>query len=251
MDATVHISENIQELTKLAAQHFVDLVIEAVRKKGRFTVALSGGSTPKSLYSLLASQREPFRTKLPWERIEFFWGDERHVAPDHPDSNYRMAWEAMLSHAPVPTPNIHRIKTEYPDAAKVAEDYETELRTSFKLTTERLPRFDLILLGMGADGHIASLFPGSPVIRETRKLVAAVWIDQVQSSRITLTPPVLTNATTVIFLVSGSAKTGALHEALEGNEDFERLPAQVIKTSKGSVLWFVDQAAAKSLQRQN
>ncbi|HEX7294813.1 MAG TPA: 6-phosphogluconolactonase [Pyrinomonadaceae bacterium] len=251
MDTTVHISENILELTKLAAEHFVDLAVASVREKGLFTVALSGGSTPKSLYSLLASETAPFRAQLPWGEIAFFWGDERHVPPDHPDSNYRMAWDAMLSHVPVPTSNIHRIKSEYPDAGKVAEEYETELCTFLDLPSERLPRFDLILLGMGSDGHIASLFPGSPVTRETKKLVAAVWIDKLQSSRITLTPPVLINAASAFFLVSGAAKAVALHKVLEGDEDFERLPAQVMRTSKGSVRWFVDQSAAALLHGQN
>ena len=247
MDVSIQITENIAELSRLAAERFVQLAIATVQEKERFTVALAGGSTPKSLYSLLANPEEPFSAQLPWDRIGFFWGDERHVPPDHPDSNYRMAWESMLSHAPVPAANIHRIKGEYLDATKAAEDYEGVLQRVFNLRPGQLPRFDLILLGLGSDGHTASLFPGSAVLHEKKKLVAAVWIEKLGTSRITLTPPVLINAAVVIFLVSGSAKADALHEVLEGNQDYERLPARLIRANEGRVLWLVDQGAAMLL----
>jgi 6-phosphogluconolactonase len=157
--AAIQVAANLQELSTLAAEQFMRSAVEAVREKGLFTVALVGGSTPRSLYTLLANDGEPYRAQLPWERIHFFWGDERHVPPDHPDSNYRMASETMLAKVPVPLEKAHRIKSENADAARAADDYEQTLREFLRLEEGRLPSFDLILLGLGTDGHTASIFP--------------------------------------------------------------------------------------------
>lgn len=247
MNFAIQVARNAQELSRLAAEHVVRFAVEAVREKGLFTVALAGGSTPVSLYSLLASCGEPFRAQLPWDRLHFFWGDERHVPPAHPDSNYRMAWEEMLSGVPVPSENIHRIKSENAVAARAADDYEETLREFFRLTEGQLPRFDLILLGIGPDAHIASIFPGSHLINEKSRIVVAPWVDKLKSSRITLTPSVLNNAAAVIVLVTGSEKAKALQEVLEGDYQPERFPAQLIKANRGRVLWIVDQQAAVML----
>ena len=245
---SIRVFRNAEELSRRAADHFLRLAVEAVRKKELFTVALAGGSTPQNLYRLLASRDEPFREKLPWDSIHFFWGDERHVSPDHPDSNFRMAWEALLSKVPVPSENVHRIKGENVVVATAADEYERTLREIFDLVEGQTPRFDLILLGVGEDAHIASIFPGSFVIKEKKRLVADPWVESLQASRITLTPPVLNNAAAVIFLVSGSEKAKALQEIVEGNYDPERFPAQLIRANKGTVLWLVDQQAAMMLQ---
>lgn len=249
MNLAIQVASDAQELSRLAAEQVVRSAVEAVREKGLFTVVLAGGSTPVNLYSLLASCDEPFRAQLPWERIHFFWGDERHVPPDHPDSNYRMAREAMLSFVPIPSENIHRIKSENAVAAKAADEYEETLREFFRLTKGQLPRFDLLLLGIGSDAHMASIFPGSHFIHEKNRLVVAPWVDKLKSSRITLTPLVLNNAAAVIFLVTGAKKAKAVHEVLEGEYQPERLPAQLIRASRGSVLWLVDQQAAAMLLR--
>jgi 6-phosphogluconolactonase len=247
LDARIQVAANAQELSRLVAEEFGRLAVEAVREKGLFSVALAGGSTPRSLYALLANDKEPYRAQLPWKKIHFFWGDERHVPPDHPDSNYLMASEAMLGSVPVPLENVHRIKSENVDAAKAADEYEQTLREFFRLEEGRLPRFDLILLGLGPDGHTASIFPGTDVVSEKMRLVAAPWVEKFKSFRITLTPPVLNSASTVIFLVNGTEKAKILREVLEGDNQPERLPAQLIRRNKGKVLWLVDQEAAHFL----
>ncbi len=243
----VRVFENAAELMEAAAEEILKAALQAVSERGRFTWALSGGSTPRGLYRLLAS--DPFRGRMPWEAIHFFWGDERHVPPDHPESNYRMAREAMLDAAPVPADNVHRIHAEEPDAEHAAAEYEEELRSFFHLA----PRFDLILLGLGKDGHTASLFPGSPAVHERERLVAAViapGIEAQKTFRITLTPPVLNHAEIVVFLVSGADKAEALHAVVtegDGARDPERYPAQIVE---GNRLWMVDRPAARLLARR-
>jgi 6-phosphogluconolactonase len=242
---------------------------------------LAGGSTPRGLYRLLADPASPYRDRIAWEDVHFFWGDERHVPPDHPDSNFRMAREAMLDHVPAPAAHVHRIAAEEPDAGRAAAAYERQLIETFHLRADRdgppasgagagasaaaadWPRFDLVLLGLGEEGHTASLFPGSPLLgeaarpgwtcgtarrpRQTR-LVAAVWVEQQQTWRITLTPPVLCWAATVIFLVSGAAKAAALAAVVEGEPRPDLYPAQVVAPIDGRLLWLVDEAAAARLR---
>ena len=213
------------ELAKAAAKLFV--------KRGLSTIALSGGSTPKRLYQLLADPNEPFREQVSWSTIKFFWTDERHVPPDHPESNYRMANEAMLAHVPVTRDNVHRIKSENPNAAEAAEQYEAEVPS----------RFDLILLGLGTDGHTASIFPASEVLHETERLVAAPWVESLKSYRITMTLPLINNAASVVFLVSGAEKAEIVKEVLQGPK---RYPAQEVRPAN-ELVWMLDRAAAEKL----
>lgn len=229
-------------LARAAARHFVARSLEAVAIRGLFTVALSGGSTPRSLYEVLADPDEPFRALVPWPNIHFFWSDERHVAPDHPDSNYRMAYEAMLSHVPVSEGNVHRIPSENPDAAAAAQAYE---ETLVEITKAHLPpRLDLILLGLGTDGHTASIFPGSEVLHETKRLVAAPWVEQLKTYRITMTLPLINKGASVLFLVSGIEKAEIVREVLQGPK---RYPAQEVNPASGELLWMLDREATSKL----
>ncbi len=234
-----------QEISAAAAEEVVRAANEAVNRDGRFTLALSGGSTPKNLYNLLATNA---RTALPWDRMFFFWGDERHVPPTDPESNYRMADETMLAKIPVAASNVFRIKTENPDAAAVAEAYEQTLRKFFQVQPGQVPNFDLILLGMGPDGHTASLFPGTAALKEKSHLVVANWVEKMQTHRITLTLPVLNAARCVTFLVSGTDKASALHAVLEENVPAEQYPSKLIKPSDGKLIWMIDRAAASQLK---
>jgi 6-phosphogluconolactonase len=231
-----------EELFDAAAAEFTAQASDAVRARGRFTVALSGGSTPKRLYGLLAT-----RPNIPWNKIYLFWGDERHVPPDHPESNYRMVHEALLSKVAVPPENIFRIHTEEKDAAVAALQYEQTLKDFFHLSPGEFPRFDLILLGMGPDGHTASLFPGSPALSERQRLVVANPVEQFHTDRLTFTFPVLNAAATVMFLASGPDKAPMLHEVLE-NHDAD-LPSQKVRPVNGKLLWLIDGAAATGLTR--
>jgi len=238
----VRVFADAAELTRAAADEISSLIAEVLRASGRFMWALSGGSTPRGLYRLLAS--EPYRERLPWHAVHFFWGDERHVPPDHPESNFRMARETMLDAVPVPPGNVHRIAGEEPDAERAARLYEAELRSFFDLVPGEWPRFDLVLLGLGKDGHTASLFPGSAAVRERERLVVAPWVEAQQAFRITLTPPVLSHARRALFLVSGAEKAAALRAVVEGERDPDRYPAQAVE---GNRLWMVDRAAARLL----
>jgi 6-phosphogluconolactonase len=237
----IEIFANAQELARGAAEYFVARSGEAVAQKGFFTVALSGGSTPKSLYQILADADEPFHAQVPWSRTHFFWSDERHVPPDHPDSNYRMAHEAMLSRVPVPESNVHRVHSENPDASTAANEYE---QTLLQLTKQTLPQLDLILLGLGPDGHTASIFPGSEVLHETKRLVAAPWVEKFNAHRITMTLPLLNNGASILFLVSGAEKAEIVKQVLEGPKLF---PAQAVEPTHGQLVWMLDEDAAKNL----
>jgi 6-phosphogluconolactonase len=233
-----------QELFEAAAEEVVRAANQAVTERGRFTIALSGGSTPKNLYTLLATNA---RTSLPWDRMYFFWSDERHVPPDDPESNYRMAEEAILSKIPVAAGNVFRVPAENPDAAAAAEAYEQTLRKFFAVEAGQVPRFDLILLGMGPDGHTASLFPETAALREKSRLVVANRVEKLKTSRITFTLPLLNAARCVAFLVSGTDKASALHEVLEGNAQGEQYPAKLVQPGDGKLIWFLDRAAASGL----
>jgi len=229
---------NPAEVARAAAQHFVNLTPKSV--------ALSGGSTPRVLYELLAHPGEPFRDQIGWDTIDFFFTDERHVPPAHPDSNYRMANEALLSRVPVPKNNVHRIPSENLVAAEAAVDYEYDVRTFFNTDS---PAFDLVLLGLGEDGHTASLFPGSEALHESERLVVAPWVEKLNSYRITLTLPVLNNSKSVVFLVTGASKAEILREVIktESEPKPDLYPAQAIRPKRGKLLWLVDKAAAAAL----
>ena len=244
--ADLRIVDDLRGLSQAAAEEFVTQATGTVRANGRFTVALSGGSTPKSLFSLLAST---FRDQLPWDKMFFFWGDERHVPPDHPESNYRMAYEALLSKVPVPAENVFRAPAENPDANQAAADYEQTLRKFFELSPGTFPRLDLILLGMGPDGHTASLFPGTSGLREKSRLVVANWVEKFKAYRITFTLPVLNNAAVVTFLVGGADKAETVREVLEGSQPAELFPSKLIHPTNGRLMWMLDQAAAAALSK--
>jgi 6-phosphogluconolactonase len=239
----VYVSPDAVALARTAAGEIVRVAEEAVVQCGRFTIALGGGSTPRDLYRLLADPSGPFRARFPWKDTHFFWGDERHVPPDHPDSNFRMAKEAMLDSAAVPAENIHRIGAEDPIAEEAAATYETVLRRFFG--ESGTPRFDVILLGIGPEGHTASLFPHSRFLREEKLYVGAPWVQEFKTFRITLTPPVLNSAANVAFLVSGEKKREILRTVLLGDRKPDLYPAQIVKPKEGRLLWFVDAAAAR------
>ena len=233
-----------QELFEAGAELVAHAAKESVDERGRFTIALSGGSTPRNLYNLLATNA---RTSLPWDRMFFFFGDERHVPPTDKDSNFRMANEAMLSKAPIPEANIFRVPAEDPDAAAVAEAYDQTLRKFFALEPGQVPVFDLILLGLGTDGHTASLFPGTEALAEKNRLVVANWVEKFKTHRITFTLPVLNAAHEVAFLVSGSDKAPALQAVLQSDAPGEKYPAKLVHPTNGKLIWLVDRAAASGL----
>ena len=245
----IAICSNPVDLNWQAAARFVDIARQAVAKQGRFTICLSGGSTPRGTYALLA--REPFCDQAPWPQIHIFWGDERCIPLDHPDNHYRMASDLMLSKVPVPAQNIHRMRGEATDPAQAADEYEALLRLFFSLTGDDVPCFDLILLGMGADGHTASLFPGTTALHETWRLVVANYVPKLGAARLTLTLPVLNHARQVMFLVAGEHKADAVRAVLQGHDDQHKLPAQLVRPEKGAVLWLVDGAAASQLQLED
>jgi 6-phosphogluconolactonase len=245
-DRDIKVLASAEAIAETAAAEFLLAARESVQARNSFSVALAGGSTPKALYKLL-SDNPLLQAKVPWSKIQFFFGDERHVPPDDTESNFRMAKEAMFAKAPVDSKQVHRIRAENPNAGEAAEEYEKELRTTFGLAGGQLPRFDLVLLGMGPEGHTASLFPGTKALREGKRLVVSNWVGKLYTDRITLTPPVLNNAARVIFMVHGAEKAPALKAVLEGPYEPDQLPAQIIQPKQGRVLWLVDPTAASML----
>jgi len=239
-----------EELYCAAAMVFIQQARDSIETRGLFTVTLSGGSTPIGLYRLLADDLT-IRAPLAWDKIHFFWGDERHVPPEHPDSNYRLAKEAILEKIPIPPENVHRVRSENPNAHQVAEEYEEMLRTFFRLEAGEYPRFDLVLLGMGSDGHTASLFPGTEALHDERHLVVANWIEKFQAYRITMTIPVFNHAAFVLFLVSGEEKAETLRLVLEEGRGKDTFPARLIRPCEGKLLWIVDQGAGRLLHKAN
>lgn len=242
MQPEIRIVADANELSRVGAEEFEHLARNAVQARNRFTVSLSGGSTPRGLYSQLARNAN----RLPWDKIYLFWGDERHVPPDDKDSNYRMVRETLLSQAPIPPDHVFRMHAEDSDAARVAEQYEKAIRQFFALKAGELPRFDLVLLGLGPDGHTASLFPGSAALHEGSRLVVANWVEKFGHYRLTFTAPVINNAMEVVFLVSGEEKISALQSVLYGDAPAEQFPAKLIEPQKGRLLWLVDRAAMPS-----
>jgi 6-phosphogluconolactonase len=235
----LRVYEDPEELAGAAAREFAAKAGEAVEERGRFTVALAGGSTPKAAYGLLARD---YAKTIDWERVHVFFGDERSVPPDHEDSNYRMAREALLDHVSVGS--VHRMRGELPPD-EAATSYEDELRRFFG--EEEPPRFDLIWLGIGGDGHTASLFPETPALEVTDRLVVANPVPKLDTTRITLTAPVLNASRAVNFLVAGEGKAEALKEILEGDADPRRYPAKLVRPPGGPA-WMVDRAAARMLE---
>jgi 6-phosphogluconolactonase len=241
----VRIFDDASEVARAAADRFIEIARAAIDKRGRFSVALAGGSTPKRAYELLAS--DEYQDQLDWSKVHIFFGDERTVPPDDAESNYRMVNEAMLSRLPLPPENIHRIQG-VGDAVANARLYEDELRTYFN--DALWPGFDLVLLGMGDDGHTASLFPGSPALNERQVWVVANWVEKFKAYRITLTAPAINHAAHVIFLITGENKAERLAEVLSDGRDAERLPSQLINPMNGSLEWLTDKAASAHLSSE-
>jgi len=238
-----------EAVSRAAAEEFVRRAAEAIPARGRFTVALSGGSTPKALFQLLARES---RSTVPWDRIELFWGDERCVPPDHADSNYRMTRENLLDAVPIAPARTHRIEAEKDDHAAAAAAYEAEIARVLGGTPGGTPPvFDLVFLGMGPDGHTASLFPGTTALGERRRWVVANHVPKFKADRITLTYPILNRSAHVVFLAAGGDKTSVLREVLEGPPALERLPSQGIRPDAGELVWLVDRAAAAQLTKSS
>ena len=244
MKPRVRIAPDAEALALLAAGEIAARVRAAAQSRGRCDLALAGGRTPRRAYALLAAA--PLRDQVPWSLVHAFFGDERHVPPDHPESNYRMAREALLAHVPIPAGQVHRIRAEAVEAEAAARDYEAELRHALGLAPGALPRLDLVLLGMGADGHVASLFPGGEALSEARRLACASTIPRQRERRVTLTLPVLNAAAAVLLLVSGADKAERVAEVLEGRSP--GLPAARL-APQGELLWLLDEAAAARLSR--
>ncbi|MGC2468053.1 MAG: 6-phosphogluconolactonase [Candidatus Acidiferrum sp.] len=245
-NAEVRILPDGAAIARRGAQKFVEFAAAAVKEKGSFWVALSGGSTPKALHGLLVND-PALRSQVPWDKMHLFFGDERHVKPDDPLSNYRMAVETLISKSPLKPEQVSRIKAEYPKAEDAAKEYEQEIRTRFKLIDDQFPRFDLVLLGMGNEGHTASLFPGTKALRENRRIAVHNWVGKLLMDRITLTAPAINNAAHILFMVTGADKARALTAVLERAYEPEQLPAQLIQPVNGSLLWLVDTAAGSML----
>ena len=271
--AQLTVADDEVQLARLAAERVTELIVQAVDTRGRAFVALAGGTTPRRLYLNLADPRQPWRDRIPWQQVHLFWGDERHVPPDHPDSNYGMAKAALIDNVPIPADHVHRIHAELPDAREAALDYEGTIN-----------HFDLMLLGLGEDAHIASIFPGSELLADagpvsdvgrpftgrhvvsdverpftgrhvvsdvgrpfTGRHVAAVWAPHLRIWRITLTPDAILDSAKILVLVAGSNKATAVHAALEGALDEHTSPAQLLRAAGDRVEWFVDRAAASRL----
>lgn len=249
LERHVRLFPTCAEIASHASHQVVRIAAEAVSARDVFTIALAGGSTPKMLYALLA-EHPTLRNSLAWDKMQVFFGDERHVGPGHADSNFQMATDSMLSKVPLEERQIHRIKGEYSDAAQAAAEYEDEIRRTFRLQAGEFPRFDLILLGMGNEGHTLSLFPGTKALRDTQHIVTRNWVGKLYTERITLTAPAANAARNVIFMVTGSDKACALKAVLEGPDEPEQLPAQMIRPASGVLSWLADSAAGAMLAKE-
>lgn len=236
---SLQIFDDPEAVARAVTQKLLELGREAIAQRGLFRVALAGGSTPKRMYRELAQMPEG----LDWSRVHVFFGDERCVPPDHPDSNYRLAFDELLQQVPIPHSQVHRIPAENPNPQAAASEYETTLRNIFG-ADRAWPVFDLILLGMGPDGHTASLFPGTTALDETSRWVAATWVERLQTWRITLTFPAINAARQVLFAVTGADKADRLAQVLGRNGGGNDLPAARIRTSGGGATWFVDREAS-------
>ncbi|MCU1286109.1 MAG: 6-phosphogluconolactonase [Acidobacteriales bacterium] len=241
------VAANRDELNVVAAQFIARVAKDSIAARSRCIIALSGGSTPKLLYALLAQPE--WSARFDWNRIHLFWSDERCVPIDHPDSNFAMVNKELLSKVPIPKENVHRYRTELGDASAVAADYEKTLREVFDVSADEVPRFDLTLLGLGENGHTASLFPHCPALRETERLVVADYVEEVKSWRLTFTARLINASRNIVFLISGASKAEVVRAVLNGPRKPEELPAQLINSSgDGEVTWIIDRAAAVLIQ---
>jgi len=239
----IAIYPDLETLSHDAAKYVVRVAQESIAAHERFTLALSGGNTPKKLYALLAS--EPYRDQIDWTLVDVFWSDERNVSPDSSDCNYKLADEVLLNLVPIPATQVHRIRGEQEDRDAASLAYEQEMRKVFK--TNGVPHFDLIQLGMGPEGHTASLFPHQPSLHETQRLIMPVTVPKPPPPRLTFTPPLLNAARHILFLVTGADKAEAVQEVIEGVRNPEEYPAQIVNPEYGEVTWMFDTAAAAKL----
>jgi 6-phosphogluconolactonase len=243
----VRVAPDAAALVRRAAEEVASRAEAAAAARGRFTVALSGGSTPRGLYALLADAGAPFRARVPWGATHVFFGDERCVPPDHPDSNYGMARAALLARVPLDPAKVHRMRGELADPGLAALEYEAELDEAFALHEGERPRLDVVLLGMGPDGHTASLFPDTAALEERAHLVTANWVPRLAAHRITMTFPALNAARAVLFLVAGADKAERVADVLERGA---ALPAARVRPERGELVWLLDAAAAGALRAQ-
>lgn len=241
----IKIVPDISAFNRAAADEFINCAKSSIAARGRFTVALSGGSTPRGIYGLVADDQKDAEKKIPWEKVFVFFGDERHVPPTDAESNYRMANESLFSRVPIPEQNIFRVAAEL-DANVAAQQYEEQLVRFFQLAPNKWPRFDLIMLGLGPDGHTASLFPASPALKENQRKVVANWVEKFNSYRITFTFPVINHAAEVMFAVLGSDKAEVLKDVLT-NLDKNLYPSQRVQPENGRLLWVTDKATGRLL----
>ena len=240
----IAIYPDIDTLSQQAAQYVVRIASESIADRGRFTIALSGGTTPRKLYGLLGS--EPYSSQIDWKLAHIFWGDERCMPPDNPDSNYSMAKEVLLSKIPIPALQVHRMPADQPDREAASYAYTIEMQRTFG--TNGMPGFDLIQLGMGPEGHTASLFPHQASLHEKQRLVIPVSVPKPPPDRLTFTPPLLNAARNILFLVTGSDKADALQAVLEGEYQPEEYPAQIVHPPNGEVVWMLDRAVAAKIR---
>lgn len=247
----IKIFSDLGELNNFAAEKFVEIANDAIEKYSSFAVSLAGGSTPKSLYKLLSSEK--FKDKIDWEKVFFFFGDERNVLPDADESNFKMANDNLFEPLQIKDKNIFRWETELRDAKEIAMKFEKQIKVFFVTKTEQpahancSDRFDLILLGMGDDGHTASLFPYTEALHETEKIAVANFVEKLNDWRFTLTFPTINNARNIMFLVAGKEKAETLRDVLEGELQPEKLPAQNIRPTDGNLFWLIDKNVAELL----
>lgn len=236
----INVSKNQEEIFAKSANIFTQLASQAIAARGQFSVALSGGSTPKGMYTLLAS--DAYKDKIEWAKVHLFWGDERSVPPTDSQSNYRMANESMISKISIPTENVHRMHAEAQDIESAAKAYEASLKRVLNFTSGQ-PCFDLILLGMGDDGHTASLFPGTKALAEKDRIVVVNWVEKFGTNRMTFTAPAINNARNVVFMAAGESKRQPLKEVLTGARNPELYPSQLVQPTNGKLIWLIDEAA--------
>lgn len=245
MTAEIKIFDHTVDLFRNSAEKIVSIADEAIQNNGHFNLVLSGGSTPKGVYSVLADAA--FKKKIRWEKVHVFWGDERSVVSTHPDSNYRMAKETLLDASGIPRGNIHRMAGEE-DPMLAAQQYEDDIKDFFKVDDGSFPPFDLILLGLGEDGHTASLFPDSEALTVRDRFVVDNYVKKLNTHRITFTFPLINRARNVLFLVSGSAKSKIVKQVLENTGPEKLFPSQMVQPTHGSLLWFLDKDAGTELK---
>jgi len=246
MAQEIQILDSAFSVAETGALHFIRICNASIKANGKFSVVLSGGSTPKGMLSLLAT--DEYKKQVPWDKCHFFWGDERSVPPSHNDSNYKMATDALLSHIPIASGQIYRMEAEKEDIHQAAQEYQNKIAAFFNIPNAGSPpQFDLLYLGMGPDGHTASLFPDTSALNEKNKWVTPNFVPKFNTYRLTFTYPIINQAKNVIFLVAGKDKVPALKEVLQGKPDIETYPSQGINPVSGSLLWLLDVDASSGL----